>query len=225
MWSETLDSTIHDPDFCLGVAKSLSEWPFSARELVPMTEFWDKLACVKVFLESLQLFLSEGVALGIEHWSLVEVAAAVPRLCLGLQFRGFPWRSRHLPFVCPIFRQCSHLGFFFFFFALVGTWTPTNNQCWSVTGWWIKHHFSPIFFTTSEKTDRWEGSCPQDTTTSFIKTFMQSQEEFKWSLFFENHFVLAASLVQSQSQLKRIKLLPSRSGNVEILSYRKISLT
>lgn len=49
-------------------------------------------------------------------------------------------------------RQCSHLGFFFFsFFALVGTWTPTNNQCWSVTGWWIKHHFSPIFFTTSKR--------------------------------------------------------------------------
>lgn len=129
MWSETLDSTIHDPDFCLGVAKSLSEWPFSARELVPMTEFWDKLACVKVFLESLQLFLSEGVALGIEHWSLVEVAAAVPRLCLGLQFRGFPWRSRHLPFVCPIFRQCSHLGFFFFFFCL---------------GWNLNSHEQPM---------------------------------------------------------------------------------
>lgn len=152
-----------------------------------MTEFWDELACVKIFWRASNWSLLKwllSVFLKLQQQSYIFVW-----VCSLTVSRGDP-NTYPLSFVCPVFWQCSHLGLSFL--SWLELELPRTNQRWSFTAWWTKHQFSPTFFTSSFRKDFfdiWEGFCPQDTTTNFIKTLIQSQLEFKCSVFFENHLV------------------------------------
>lgn len=70
--------------------------------------------------------------------------------------------------------------------ALVGIWTPTNNQCWRFTSWWTKYKFSPAFFTSNLRKDFcdwWEGFCPQGQSLTSSRRLPNLNKNLSFSFF------------------------------------------
>lgn len=111
MWPEAPESRIQDSNFSLGIAKALSVLPFWLKQLVLLTEFWNKLAYAKTFWRAFNCPLVKGLLSILEHRSLVEVAAAVPHLCLVCSLAVSHGDPNTYPVCVPSFNSAHSLVF------------------------------------------------------------------------------------------------------------------